>query len=486
MKKRRVMLSLVVVCSLLLLTTSTGFAKSIQQPTYPKYTKNATITWWTWTANTDKIIAAFNKEYPNIKVNHPLIGASSAEYNKLTTAIKAGAGAPDVVQIEYQYLPKFIATGGILDISKYVNQYKSYFEPWTWNQVSQGNKVYAIPEDIGPLSLLYRTSVFQKYNLAIPKTWQEFANEADLLHKKNPNMYITYFPVNDGGQINALLWQAGAKPFTYTSKGWEIDFNSPATEKVMNYWGNLIKKGDVQVQDDYTPEWESNIGKGLYASVPGAAWAPTYLLQPYVKPGTDDWNAADIPQWSSNGKLVDGNYGGSTNAVTTQSNYPEAAALFAAWINTSAAGENLDVVDTSKGGRGLIPANQYGIQQPQMYTPNPALKNQVSGPVYIKAASSVDSSFQWSPWTDYVYNQMTIEFTKAATGKETWDQALNNLQNEVTVFAKSSGYKVVSGGGQSASTNPLNTPALPVLVVLVLIALIIWFLKRRQPSFIEK
>jgi multiple sugar transport system substrate-binding protein len=486
MKKRRVMLTLLVVCSLFLLTTSTGFAAEIQQPSFPKYTQNATITWWTWTANPDKVIAAFNKEFPNIKVIHPLIGSGSAEYNKLTTALAAGAGAPDVVQIEYQYIPKFVATGGILDISKYVKQCSSYFQTWTWNQVSQGNKIYAIPEDIGPLALLYRPDIFQKYNLAIPKTWEDLAKEADQLHKQNPNMFMSYFPINDGGYITGLLWQAGARPFTYTSKGWKIDLNSPQAKKVMNFWGDLIKKGDVQATNDWTPQWQSNIGKGLYASVAGPAWAPTYMLQPYVKPGTDNWNAADIPQWDANGKFVDGNWGGSTDAVTTQSKYPEAAALFAAWINSSAASEKLAVADITKGGRGQVPGNKYGIQQPEMYKPNPSLKNQISGPIFAKAASSVDTSFQWSPWTDYVYNQMTVEFTNAAAGKESWDQALDNLQNEVTVFAKSSGYNVVSGGTQGSSTkqslSSLNTPALPVLIVLVIIALIVWFFKRRQSS----
>lgn len=253
----------------------------------------------------------------------------------------------------------------------------------------------------------------------------------------------------------------------------------------MNFWGDLIKKGDVKATNDWTPQWQSDIGKGLYASVAGAAWSPTYMIQPYVKPGTDNWNAADIPQWN-NGKFVDGNWGGSTNSVTTQSKYPEAAALFAAWVNSSAAGEKLDVTDISKGGRGQVPGNKYGIQLPEMNAPNSALKNQVSGPIFMKAAASVDTSFQWSPWTDYVYNQMTIEFTKAASGEETWDQALDNLQNEVTVFARSMGYKVVSEGNQSTSAkqslSAFNTPALPVVIVLVLIALVIWFVKRKQSS----
>jgi multiple sugar transport system substrate-binding protein len=486
-KKRNCVLGALAIGGMLLSSATTSYAASYPEPSFPAYTKNATITWWTWTANADKVIAAFNKVYPNIKVLHPLVGSGNAEYDKLTTAIKAGSGAPDVVQIEFQYLPKFVDTGGILDISKYVKQYGSYFQSWTWQQSSRGNAVYAIPEDIGPLALLYRPDVFEKYNLTVPKTWQQFADAAHKLHQQNPNMYLSYFPENDGGYITGLLWQAGVHPFTYTPNGWKIDLNSTLAKKVLNFWGDMIKKGDIKVENDWTPQWQSNIGKGIYASVAGPAWAPTYMIQPYVKPGTDNWNAADIPQWDSNGTFLDGNWGGSTNAVTTQSQNPDAAALFAAWINTSGASEKLDVTDIKQGGRGQVPANKFGIQQPEMFAPNPALHNQVSGPIYMKAASAVDNSFQWSPWTDYVYNEMTIEFTNAAAGKETWDQALDNLQHDVTVFAKSMGYKVIESDSNSTSSanntmSAFNTPALPVVGMLFLIGIVIWFIKRPKPS----
>ncbi|MFB5192986.1 ABC transporter substrate-binding protein [Alicyclobacillus fastidiosus] len=468
-------------------TTAPVFAASIPEPHYPKDTQKVTITWWTWTANADRVIAAFNKEYPNIKVVHPLIGAGATEYNKLTTAIKAGTGAPDVVQIEYQYLPKFIDTNGLLNIAPYVKQYQSSFQPWTWAQSSRGNAVYAIPEDIGPLAMFYRTSVFQKYHLPLPKTWAQFATEAKQLHKEAPSEYLTYFPVTDGGLITGLLWQSGAQLFQYTPNGWKIDLNSPKAKQVMNYWGNLVKEGVIPATNDGTPAFQSDLGSGKYAVMLNGAWAPAYSIEPYVRPNTKDWHAADIPQWSSTGPFVDGNNGGSTNAVTKQSKHPDAAALFAAWINTSQAGELLDVTDIGHGGRGQVPANKYGTQLPQFDAPNPSLDGQKAAPVFIKASKSVNTSFQWSPWTDYVYNQMTIEFTKAAAGQETWDQALDNLQHSVVVFAESMGYKVVANGAQadksgSASSfwSEVNSPGLYVVFVLALLTVCTLIIRRSK------
>ena len=81
-----------------------------------------------------------------------------------------------------------------------------------WGQVSQGSAVYAMPEDIGPMGLMYQPGVLKKYHLPVPATWAKFASDAVALHKADPCQYLTYFPPNDGDYLEALFWQAGALP----------------------------------------------------------------------------------------------------------------------------------------------------------------------------------------------------------------------------------------------------------------------------------
>lgn len=426
-------------------------AATLSTPSYPTYSKSANITWWTWTSNPKNVIADFNKKYPNIHVTVHDLGSGSKEYTKLQTAIKSGSGAPDVVQIEYQMLPQFIGTGGLQDISKYVGFAKSSFPAWTWNEVSQGSKVYAIPEDIGPMALFYRPDVFKKYGLTPPTTWQQYATDAATLHQKDPNMYYSFLPVNDPGVITGLLWQGGAQLFKKQGDTWVVSINSAKAKSIMNFWGKLIKQGVIKVDNDSTPQWQSEIGAGKYATALGAVWYPTYDIAPYVKSGTNDWNAADIPQSSATGTFVDGNWGGSTNAVTKQSKFPQAAAIFAAFINTDPSEVELAAKQGSQGGRGLYPADKNASSLPELNAPLSDLAGQNPQSIYSKAASSVDTSFEWSPWTDYVYNEMTTEFTQAANGKESWDQALDNVEQKTLTFAKSQGYKVVSGAASSNS-----------------------------------
>src|SRR5262249_3826598 len=116
---------------------------SIPQPVYPSYTKKVTIKWWGWTTNPQNVIAAFEKHYPSIHVVREEVGAGTPEYTKMLTVIKAGSGAPDLVQLAISVLPQFIATGGLRDLAPLgANLYKPYFLPWTWNQVIEGKSVY--------------------------------------------------------------------------------------------------------------------------------------------------------------------------------------------------------------------------------------------------------------------------------------------------------------------------------------------------------
>src|SRR5579884_4513851 len=66
-----------------------------------------TLTFWSWVPNLQQAVNLFEKSHPNIKVKLVNAGQGTPEYTKLRTALKAGSGAPDVVQIEFQYLPTF-------------------------------------------------------------------------------------------------------------------------------------------------------------------------------------------------------------------------------------------------------------------------------------------------------------------------------------------------------------------------------------------
>ncbi len=398
-----------------------------------------TLTIWTWLPNADAEIKLFEQTHPNIKVNIVNAGQGGPEYTKLRTALKAGSGAPDVVLIEYQYLPTFILSGKLVDLSQYgANNLKDDFIPWIWHQVSQGSKVYAIPQDSAPMALLYRKDLFDQYHISVPKTWSEYAQAAIQLHKANPSAYLTDFPPGDPSWFNGLLWQAGSRPFKVNGTNISIHLNDAPALKVADYWDSLIKAGAIQTKPDFTTDWYSGLANGTYASWAGAAWGPVFLSGVAAKTA-GKWRVAPLPQWNA-GDNVSANWGGASNAVTTQSAHPKEAAELASWVNDNKTSATMLVQKQY-----LFPTLKSLASDPSVIgAPVPFYGGQPVYKTFADAANYVDTSYQWSPFQDYVYSQMTDAFGSAVNGQTTLVQSMQTLQTNVVNYAKQQGFTVTS------------------------------------------
>ena len=405
-----------------------------------------TLTWWTWTTNPQHVIANFEKAYPNITVKMPPdYGSGGTFYPKLTTALAGGTG-PDVTQVEFDHLPTYIGAHDLVNIAPYVSQYKSDFPAWTWDQVSQGSAVYAVPEDIGPMGLMYQPGVLKKYNLPVPATWAQFASDAVALHKADPSQYLTYFAPNDADVLESLFWQAGAYPYQLEPNGtWKINVDGPIEQKVMNFWGNLVKEGAVAVDEDFSADWGHHIGADRYVAMIGAGWSPTYMVDTYLPAGsTQQWAVTQLPQWTAGGHAA-ANWGGSTNAVTKDapSNLVKDAALFAAFINTSKSGLSIDESPATPagGGRGLFPAALARSGVAAFSAPVPHFAGNINAQ-FSTYANEVPVKFEWSPWDAEFGNFVTTQMAAAAGGKESWSKVLTSTQSQLVSYAQSAGYSV--------------------------------------------
>jgi multiple sugar transport system substrate-binding protein len=293
-----------------------------------------------------------------------------------------------------------------------------------------------MPQDIGPMGMLYRADIFQKYHLAVPTTWDQFAAEAAALHKANPKIYLTDFPPTEGGAFNAFLWQAGVRPFKLNGTSLSIDFASPSALKVANYWGNLVKAGVVATDADFTPAWNTAFAQGNYATWLTAAWGPVYL-QSIAANSSGKWRVAPLPQWAA-GQHANGNWGGSTDAVTTQSAHPQEAADLAVWINTNRASTLMKAQKQAE-----FPAIKNLLTDPVLtQQPWPFFGGQKIYSVFGPAAAQVDVSFQWSPFQDYVYTQLSNVLSAAVQGKTSYTQAMLTLQSTLVTYAKQQGFTV--------------------------------------------
>ena len=78
---------------------------------------NATkVLFWAWVPGMGRAVTEFNKTHPNICVTQEDVGAGNPEYVAITNALKAGSGAPDVAEIEFDELPSFEVTKNVVNL----------------------------------------------------------------------------------------------------------------------------------------------------------------------------------------------------------------------------------------------------------------------------------------------------------------------------------------------------------------------------------
>lgn len=395
------------------------------------------LTFWSWVPNQQTSVDLFNKTHPNIHVNWISVPTgANGTYAKMFTAIRANT-APDLGQIEYQFLPTFEATGGLLDLSQYgAASLKSDFVPWTWSQVTQGNAVYAIPQDTGPMAMFYRADLFKKYNIPVPTTWAQYANDAAKLHSADPQAYITDFPPKEAGQFIGYIWQAGGRWFHINGQSWQVGINDANSMRVANYWQNLLDKKLVKTDPDFTQAWYHDLQAGQVATWISAVWGANTILSNAPKT-SGDWMVAPMPQWSA-GQNLAGNWGGSTTVAFKNSKHPKAATEFAEWLNT-----NQQSVQDMVTGAQLYPALSSSLNSLQ---PSSAVTTFYSGQnifdVFQTAVNNVAVTFQWGPTMNQVFTEQGNDFSNAVNGKMTLGAALTQLQNSTLLDMKNIGFSV--------------------------------------------
>ncbi|WNM32911.1 extracellular solute-binding protein [Streptomyces sp. Li-HN-5-11] len=415
-------------------------SKPVGQADIDKAMKTPTeLTFWTWVPNIAKEVALFQQKYPAIKVKVVNAGQGTPQYTKLRTALKAGSGAPDLVQIEFQAIPTFTITNSLLDLRPYgASALKDKFVDWTWGQVSgPAGEVWAIPQDTGPMGMLYRKDIFDRHGIQVPATWDEFAAAARKLHKADPNVYLTNLAANQVAAWHGLLWQAGAKPYVTSGKSdITISVDDAVSKKLGQYWGGLAKEGVIGVEPDFTDAWYTALNKGKYATWLTAAWGPVFLSGS-AKSTAGKWRAATLPQWDA-AKPSSGNWGGSTTAVIRSTKNPIAAARFAQFLNSDPASAKLFATEQF-----LFPATKTLLTDPGFTGEAPSFYGgQKVNQLFADISDTVNPTFQWPPFLDQAANDWTETVGKSLADKTDTVTALGTWQSRLTTYAKSQGFTV--------------------------------------------
>ncbi len=396
------------------------------------------LTFWTWVPDIQNEVDLFEEAYPAISVTVENVGQGAEHYQKLRSALEAGQGAPDVAQMEYQYISSFVLSEALLDLEPYgADEISGDFVEWAWNQVSPGDETWGIPQDVGPMGNLYREDILAEAGIdEAPATWDDYADAAQAV-KDETGSYISNVGATQAGQMIGFMWQAGAKPFGYDgAETVSINVNGTEAKQVADYWTELIQADLISTDVDFNDEWYQGLANGKYAGWLTAAWGPIFL-QGTAESTSGLWRAAPLPQWSA-GEQVSGNWGGSSDAVLATSENPIAAYELAKFINHDE--ESALRLATEQF---LFPPQLSVLEDPAFAGQQLEFYGgQEVNALFAEISETVDTDFEWLPFMDFVYSSYEETVGTVIAAKGDISAALDEWQTELTEYAEAQGFTV--------------------------------------------
>lgn len=288
-------------CAALMLTAASCGEKAVVQSQDAK--TEITLSWWGNDARNEYTIEAverFEELHPDIKVKCSYSEWSGYEARSQVQMISDTEA--DVMQINFNWLDQYSHDGtGYYDLNKLTDLVNlSYFPPEVLSFGTKNGVLNAVPIAMNAETVYINKTIYEKYGLDIPKTWDDVFAAAEAMRGDG------IFPLSGASKgiwlyTVAYAEQVTGKPFldssgriNYTADDLKImlDFYSRLVkEKVIpqveyferinidngsyagavawvsdavNYFGNTIEKGSSIVAADYTAFDPEKSGEGWY------------------------------------------------------------------------------------------------------------------------------------------------------------------------------------------------------------------------------
>lgn len=274
----------------------------------------------------DKLIANFEKANPDIKVKQTTFPYD--DYQTRVIAAQMAGNSPDVMQLFYGWLDKFVA-GGILqplptDTFPH-DKIESDFFPIV-SSMKRGEDYYGLPTAVRSLALFYNKKLFEEAGLDPknpPKTLDELVAAAEKTAKRdaNGNLITAGITMDMAGQDHhwwreVLVRQFGGVPYTDGDR--KVAYDTEAGANALKFYTDLQtdkKVGELKFMD----EGQAAFRAGRAAmTVDG-----TFRLGAFRSIDAFEWGVTELP----------------ANADGVRSNY---ASYFANGISARTKGEKLE------------------------------------------------------------------------------------------------------------------------------------------------
>lgn len=174
--------------------------------------------------------------------------------SKLQTSLASKSESPDLVETGNTQTAVFASVGAFAPVDDLYNKVggdkliQSFIDAGRWD-----NKLYALPLYAGARGIIYRKDLFEKANIAVPKTIDELADAAIKLGKANPDnvegfsgMYLSAVDIHG---VESLMFAGGGDYATLSNGKWQEKLTDPATVASLERVQKIFKNGTAYAMD---------------------------------------------------------------------------------------------------------------------------------------------------------------------------------------------------------------------------------------------
>lgn len=309
---------------------------------HPDTKLTGNVTFWGWDDSWSKMVAPFEKAYPNVHVKFVNVDSENIS-TKFLTSMRAGRGAPDVVG--WQDFPNSTQLDNlpVADLTACMKPYMADFPAYILKVIEKPDgTVKSVPWDAGPVSLDIRTDVFKKYGIdpASLTTWDAYiAAGKKLVQASNGKYHMmesNQVEPPDVGvasmahDLDMLVQQNGGNFFdTKGNPTFTDPKNIQALELLKRFRDEGITKNDVASG----PAAVQTLKDGDVASYLAPIWWKSYPAQ-NAPETSGKWATIPLPAFEPGGARAS-NLGGTSMVMTKGKNAQAAWAFLRFWLLTT-------------------------------------------------------------------------------------------------------------------------------------------------------
>lgn len=253
-----------------------------------------------WIKDIDRQIAEeFTKE-TGIKVDIQV--NPDDQYSNIVKSKFAAGEGPDIFMSQsgaslYDYFPE----KNMLDLSN--EPWVARLKDWAKNGATLDGKLYALNLwTVDGWGMLYNPDLFAKYNVSVPKTYDDFVKACETLKANGiqPIFQNTKDAWHDALWLNTVSYQISkANPDIYSklNKGEAKFADIKELETTLTQINNLAQKGFFG-KDYMSDTWDKGyeaIGSGKVAMIQVYTTYPNEIVAKYPQAGADKWKMFPCP-----------------------------------------------------------------------------------------------------------------------------------------------------------------------------------------------